>query len=140
MSTEDNKATVRRFCDATNDADAVRRARAIEELVAPDARVRTPLPTEATGAELIKEVFDTLHRAYADLHVAIEDLIAEGDKVVSRNTVTGTHHGEYMGVPATGRSVTYNEIFVLRLANGRIVETWGVVDVLAQMRQIGAMP
>ena len=77
------------------------------------------------------------HRAYPDLHVTIEDLIEEGDKVVSRNTVTGTNLGEYMGRPPTGRSVTYNEIFVFRFAGGRIVETWGVVDVLAQMRQLG---
>jgi SnoaL-like polyketide cyclase len=67
-------------------------------------------------------------------------LIEEGDKVVSRNTVTGTHQGEYMGIPPTGKSVTYNEIFIARFAGGRIAETWGVVDVLSQMRQLGAIP
>ena len=52
----------------------------------------------------------------------------------------GTHRGVYMGVPATGRSVTYSEIFVCRFNNGRIAETWGVVDVLARMRQLSALP
>ena len=55
-----------------------------------------------------------LLRAYPDAHVAVEDLIAEGDKVVARNTVTGTHQGEYMGRPPTGKSVTYTEIFIVR--------------------------
>jgi predicted ester cyclase len=67
-------------------------------------------------------------------------MIAEGDKVVTRNSVTGTHRGEYMGIPPTGKSVTYNEIFIFRFRNGRVAESWGVVDVLLQMRQLGAIP
>ena len=88
----------------------------------------------------MKEEFARLHRAYPDLHITIEDLIAEGDKVVSRNSVTGTHRGEYMGIPPTGKSVTYNEIFILRFLNGRIAETWGVVDVFSQLKQLGVIP
>jgi predicted ester cyclase len=87
---------------------------------------------------LLKEVFGRLLRAFPDLRVTVEDVIAEGDKVVARNTVTGTHQGEYMGLQATGKSVTYNEIFIARFAGGRIAETWGVVDVLSQMRQLSA--
>jgi len=82
-------------------------------------------------------VFGRLIRAFPDLHITVEDLIEEGDKVVSRNTVTGTHQGEYMGLPPTGKSITYNEIFIVRFVNGRIAETWGVVDVLSQMNQLG---
>jgi len=137
---ETNKAAIRRFHEATNSDDLQFMLDTIDELFAPDALIRTPLPIEATGAEAIKEVFTRLLQAYPDLHVEIEDLIAEGDKVVSRNTVTGTQQGHYMGHPPTGKSVTYNEIFVMRFADGRIVETWGVVDVLAQMRQIGLIP
>jgi steroid delta-isomerase-like uncharacterized protein len=135
-----NKAAVRRFCDAANSGDAELISKTIDELVAPDALMRTPLPIKATGAQLLKQVFARLHRAYPDLHITIEDLIEEGDKVVSRNTVTGTHQGEYMGIPPTGKSVTYNEIFIARFAGGRIAETWGVVDVLAQMKQLGGIP
>jgi steroid delta-isomerase-like uncharacterized protein len=135
-----NKATVRRFYDAANSGDAELVSRTIDELVEPDAVIRTPLPIEASGSELLKEVFARLLRAYPDLHITAEDLLEDGDKIVSRNTVTGTHQGEYMGLPPTGKSVTYDEIFILRLAGGRIVETWGVVDVLSQMRQLGVIP
>jgi predicted ester cyclase len=135
-----NKAAVRRVCDAANTGDAELIAKTIDELVEPDALIRTPLPIEATGAQLLKEVFARLLRAYPDLHITIEDLVEEGDKVVSRNTVSGTHRGEYMGIQPTGKSVTYNEIFIGRFAGGRIAETWGVVDVLSQMRQLGALP
>jgi hypothetical protein len=79
-------------------------------------------------------------RAFPDLHVTVEDMVEEGDKVVGRNTVTGTHQGEYMGLPATGKSVTYREIIIFRFVNGRIAETWGVVDVFSQMKQLGMIP
>jgi steroid delta-isomerase-like uncharacterized protein len=98
------------------------------------------LPVEAAGAQALKQVWAVLLRAFPDLHVAVEDVIAEGDKVVCRNTVTGTHQGEYMGRPPTGKSITYNEIFIIRFVNGRVAETWGVVDVLSQMRQLGMTP
>jgi predicted ester cyclase len=135
-----NKATVRRFCDAMNTNDAELISETIDELVEPDALIRTPLPIAATGAQGLKEVFARLHRTYPDLHITIEDLVEEGDKVVSRNTVTGTHQGEYMGLQPTGKAVTYNEIFIARFAGGRIAETWGVVDVFAQMKQLGVIP
>ena len=121
----------------TNDPQII--SSTIDDLVEADATIRTPLPLHVSGAAALKEVFLRLHGAYPDLHVAIEDLIAEGDKVVSRNVVTGTHKGEYMGIPPTGKSITYNEIFIFRFVNGRIAETWGVVDVLAQLRQLGAI-
>jgi steroid delta-isomerase-like uncharacterized protein len=139
-----NKATLHRFHGAMNDAikagDAELISRAIDEFVEPDVVIRTPLPVEATGAQALKEVFQRLQRAFPDLHVSVEDAIAEGDKVVSRNTVTGTHQGEYMGLTPTGRSIAYNEIFIFRFAGGRIAETWGVVDVLSQLRQLGVVP
>ena len=135
-----NKATLRRFCDAMNSGDAELIAKTIDEVVEPDVLIRTPLPVEATGAQALKEVFARLHRVFPDLHITVEDLIAEGDKVVGRNSVTGTHQGDYMGVPPTGKSVAYDEIFIFRFSNGRIAETWGVVDVFSQMKQLGAIP
>ena len=133
-----NKATLRRFRDALSRGDAEMTSKTIDEIVAPDVLIRTPLPVQSTGAQALKEVFARLHRAFPDLQVAVNDLIAEGDKVVSRNTVTGTHRGEYMGLPPTGRSVAYDEIFIVRFVDGRIAETWGVVDVISQMKQLGA--
>jgi steroid delta-isomerase-like uncharacterized protein len=135
-----NKATFKRFQDATNTHDAEFISHTIDETVEPDALIRTPLALGATGAQRLEEVFARLRRAFPDLHVTVEDLIAEGDKVVGRNTVTGTHQGEYMGRPPTGKPVIYNEIFIFRFVGGRITETWGVVDVLSQMKQFGLMP
>ena len=134
-----NKATFQRFHEAANTGDVEHLAKTIDEIVASDAVIRTPLPIDATGAELLKHVWAMLFRVYPDIHLTVEDLIAEGDRVVARNTVTGTHRGEFMGVAPTGKSVTYNEIFVFRFADGRVVETWGVVDVYAQMKQIGVL-
>ena len=135
-----NEAVIRRFHDATNSGDLEQISRAIDELVEPDAVIRTPLPIDAAGPEVLKVVFGRPLWAFPDLRVTIEDLISDGDKVVSRNTVTGTHMGDYMGHPATGTRITYSEIFIFRFADGRIAETWGVVDVLAQMRQLGLIP
>jgi steroid delta-isomerase-like uncharacterized protein len=131
-----NKATVRRLLDAVNSGDAELVSRTIDEVFEPDVRQHAPL--EATGVQAIKEmVVARLYRAFPDLRITLEDLIAEGDKVVAKDTVTGTHQGEFNGLPPTGKSVAYNEIFIMRFANGRIAETWGVVDVFSQMKQLG---
>jgi steroid delta-isomerase-like uncharacterized protein len=123
-----NKASFRRFCDVINTRDAELISKMIDEVVDADAVIRTPIPVEATGAQLAKQVFAALLEVFPDLHITIEDLIAEGDKVVARNVVTGTLEGEFMGLPATGESVAYNEIFIVRFANGRIAESWGIVE------------
>jgi predicted ester cyclase len=135
-----NKATFRRFRDAMNTCDLEFISKTIDELVEPAATIRTPLPGDATGAEVLKHVWAVLLRAFPDLHLTVEDLIGEEDKVVARIVVTGTHLGEYMGMEPTGKSIAYDEIFIFRFANGRVVETWGVVDVFSQMRQLGVIP
>jgi predicted ester cyclase len=132
-----HKTTFTHLNDALNSGDAEIISKTIDEVFDPDVRIGTPLPVQATGAQALKQVWAILLRAYPDLHVTVEDVIAEGDKLVARNTVTGTHQGEYLGVPPTGNSVTYDEIFIVRFVKGRIAETWGVVDVLAQMKQLG---
>jgi predicted ester cyclase len=135
--TTSNKVTFRRLQDAMNSGDAELISKAIDEFVEPDVLIATPLPVEATGAQALKEVFARLHSAFPDLHITVEDLIAEGDKVVGRHSVTGTHRGEYMGVAPTGKAIAYNEIFIARFEGGRVAETWGVVDVVSQMKQLG---
>jgi predicted ester cyclase len=132
-----NMAVFARFDEAVNSGDAGAIAQMIDEVISPDVLFHAPVPTGATGPEAMKQIWAALLRAFPDIHVAVEDVIANGDKIVSRQTVTGTNLGEYMGRPPTGKSVSYNEIFILRFAAGRIAEIWGVVDVLAQMRQLG---
>lgn len=135
-----NRATFDRLHDAVNSGDTEVIAKTIDEIVEPDLVFHAPVPSGVTGTEALKQVWVTLLRAFPDLHVAIEDVVAEGDKIVFRNTVTGTHEGEYRGLAPTGRSVTYNEIFILRFTDGRIAEIWGVVDVFAQLKQLGLIP
>jgi predicted ester cyclase len=135
-----NKATFKRFQDAMNTCDAEFISKTIDELVEPDATIRTPLPGDATGAKKLKQVWMVLLQAFPDLHLTVEDLIGEGNKVVARIVCTGTHLGEYMGREPSGKFIAYDEIFIFRFANGRVVETWGVVDVYAQMKQIGLIP
>ena len=139
QATTSNEATFMRLLDAVNSGDAEFISTTIDEIFEPDVVIRTPLPLDVTGVQAIKRVWEVLLRAFPDIHVTTEDMIAEGDKVVCRNSVTGTHQGEYMGLPPTGKSVTYNEIFIGRFVNGRVAETWGVVDVLSQMKQLGVI-
>lgn len=135
-----NKEICMRFHDVVNSGDLEQISRAMDELIEPDAVLHTPLPITATGPDALKQVWAVLLRVFPDVHVAIEDVIAEGDKVVVRSVVTGTHRSEHLGIAATGKSVRYDEIFVLRIVNGRIVETRGVVDMFTQLRQLGAFP
>ena len=135
-----NKATFKRFQDAMNTCDPQFISKMIDEIVEPDATIRTPLPGDATGAQKLKQVWTVLLRAFPDLQLTIEDLIGEDDKVVARIVCSGTHLGEYMGLEPSGKSIAYDEIFIFRFANGRVVETWGVVDVFSQMKQLGVIP
>jgi predicted ester cyclase len=106
-----HEAAFMRFYDAVNTCDASVISRTIDEIVEPDVLFRVRVPTGATGSEALKQVWAALLRACPGLHVTVEDLIAEGDRVAARTTVTD-------------RSVTRTEIFAVRFADGRIVEIW----------------
>jgi predicted ester cyclase len=82
------------------------------------------------------EVFD----AFPDTHMTIEDLIVEGDKVVGRYTMTGTHKGAYMGIPPTNKKLTMSVIEIDRFVGGKCVESWLKADTLGMMQQLGAIP
>ncbi|MFI2374129.1 ester cyclase [Streptomyces sp. NPDC018964] len=138
--TTGNAATLQRFHSAVNSGSPELVFQAVDELVAPDVLFHAPVPMGLTGAEALKRVWGVLLRAFPDIHVTVEETISEGDRIVVRNTVTGTHRGEYQGVPPTGRTVSYGEIFIFRFAGGRIAEVRGVVDVLSLLRQLGALP
>lgn len=135
-----NTAALHRFHAAANSRDLDTISTAIDDFFAPDMLFHAPVPNGLTGPEAMKQVWRTLLRAYPDIHVTIEETVTEGDKVVARNTVTGTHLGEFQGIQPTGRTVAYSEMFILRFADdGRVAEVSGVVDVLAQLRQLGAL-
>jgi predicted ester cyclase len=92
---------------------------------------------DLAGMEQITPAFFT---AFPDTHYTLEDLIAEGDKVVWRYTFRGTHRGDFMGIPATGKVVTGTSIVISRIAGGKCVEEWGSSDLLGLMQQLGAIP
>jgi predicted ester cyclase len=135
-----NAAVYEGFHAACNSGDIDEIVRVIDEVFQPDAIVHSPFSAGATGPETMKHIWRVLLCACPDLHVAVEDTIYEGDKLASRNIVRGTHLGEYRGLPPTGKPVVYEEIFILRFAGGQIAEVWGVVDTLAQLQQLGAIP
>jgi steroid delta-isomerase-like uncharacterized protein len=78
--------------------------------------------------------------AFSDLRRPVEDLVAEGDKVVARWTSVGTHDGPFQGIPPTGKTVTTSGITVFRLRDGKIVEEWSESDMLGMLQQVGALP
>ncbi|AXB48248.1 ester cyclase [Amycolatopsis albispora] len=135
-----NQAVFGRFHDALNTHDLALISKTIDEVVHPDVLFHAPVPTGLSGPDALKQVWEVLLRAFPDIRVTTEDTIAAGDKVVFRNTVTGTHLGDYRGHPPTGKSVSYKEIFIVRFDGDRIAETWGVVDVFGQLRQLGLLP
>ena len=80
------------------------------------------------------------YAAFPDLHTTFEDQIAEGDKVVARVTIRGTHQGEFQGIPATGKEVAFGGILIDHYQDGKVVEHWVQMDMMGLMQQLGAIP
>ncbi|MGH2521922.1 MAG: ester cyclase [Anaerolineales bacterium] len=136
MSTEENKALVRRYQEAHNTNNLA----ALDEIVSADLIPHNQLPGLPSGLEGGKLVHQGLLAAFPDLHTETEDLIAEGDKVVQRFTVSGTDKGGFMGAPPTDKHYKVSGISIFRIANGKIVEHWGQFDQLGVLQQLGVMP
>lgn len=112
-----------------------------DEIFAPNHVNHDPnIPMEASGPEGMKQLFGMYKSAFPDGRQTIEDQIAEGDKVVSRWSATGTHQGELMGIPPSGNRAEITGITIDRFAEGKIVESWSNYDLLGLMQQIGAVP
>ena len=139
MSTEENKAVVRRYLEAHNKGTETVMA-AVEELCAPDWVLHGTGGFPDMDLAGMKQMIPAFHTAFPDQHYTLEDLIAEGDKVVARVTFRGTHQGDFMGIPPTGKVVTFTGIYIPRLAGGKIVEDSGIEDQLGLMQQLGAIP
>jgi steroid delta-isomerase-like uncharacterized protein len=133
---EQHKALVRRYLERTiNEGDAT----AIDELTSADyVGHMSGVPPFDRAAH--KQLLAAFRAAFPDQRVAIEDLIAEGDKVVNRATYSGTHRGEFQGIAPTGKRFTIAGINVSRIADGKVVEDWTVLDMLGMLQQLGAVP
>ena len=111
------------------------------DLIAPDFIEHEELPLGMPhGSEGFALMLTMMRSAFPDFKAKMEDMIAEDDKVVIRMTWTGTQQGEFMGLPPSGKSFSMGVIDIFRMAEGRIVEHWGLTDNMAMMQQLGAMP
>jgi predicted ester cyclase len=136
MSAEQNKATVRRIFDEIVNKGNLSVA---DELLAADY-VNHDFPAPASGAEGFKFVTTMFRSGFPDIVVTLEDELAEGDKVVTRGVFEGTHTGDFMGIPATGRKVSIKYLDIWRLESGKAKENWVQMDILGLMQQLGVIP
>jgi steroid delta-isomerase-like uncharacterized protein len=136
MSVPDNETAVRRWIDAWNVQDAEGGL----DLLAPDfVRHDANLP-DVVGAAAQQEFLHGVFSAFPDIHIDVQQLIAQGDIVVVRLLIRGTHRDEFLGVPATGRGVNIQSVDTFRLADGKITEQWVLMDALGLLQQLGAIP
>ncbi len=134
MSVEENKALLRRYVEKVLNEGNLN---AIDEFFAVDCVDHTAPSGTSPGVNGIKQLLMVTFEAISNFCVTIEDMIAEGDKVVSLFKGRGTHTGEFMGIAPTGREITVMQISIDRIAGGKIVEHWGLADQMALMQQLG---
>ena len=128
-----NSALVRRFIeDFWAGGDLSR----VEEFLAPEYIEHNLLPGQTPGLEGYKRRYLALRAAFPDVDIAIEDMLAEGDRVMARVTIEGTHLGPFLGQPASGRIARMAAINIYRVSSERIVERWGVQDLYGLLQQI----
>ena len=134
---EENKALFRHF---VNEGINNKNLGLIGELMDANFIEHDPASGVPPGLDGMKEMMGMFFAAFPDLNSTIDMLVAEGDLVAGRMTTTGTHTGEFMGIPATGKRVTFSETHIVRIANGKAVEHWGNQDDMAMMQQLGVIP
>jgi steroid delta-isomerase-like uncharacterized protein len=138
MTTEQNKATFRRMVEEVFNKGNIG---LVDELLTPDFVEREGLPPGfPDGREGVKQLTLMLRSAFPDFKATIEDMLADGDKVVVRMTWTGTQKGEFMGIPATGKRVSFGVIDIVRFSGSKFAEHWGLMDRSSLMEQLGAVP
>ncbi len=138
---EENKALIRRyFKEIDAAAQDGRGASVLDEFVAPDYVNHNPSPGFTPDLEGLKQAYAHFLDANPDGYHVIEDMIAEGDKVVTRLSAYGTQTGELFGIPPTGKQMSMTGIAIYRIANGKIVEHWSEIDNLGVMQQLGVVP
>ncbi len=138
MSTEQNKTLARRLIEEGLGQGNIS---LFDEFLTPDFVEHEELPPGTPpGREGAKQLITMFHSAFPDFKVTIDDLIAEGEKVVIRQTWSGTHKGEFMGIVPSGKNVSFGVIDTFRIAGGKVVEHWGQTDNFALMQQLGVIP
>ena len=131
MSEEQNKAVVRRFFE---DVWNQQQDHVIDEIFAPTVLFNG----QSITRDALKQALAGRRTAFANIHVTVDDQVAEGEKVSTRRTWRATHRGPFRGVLPTGKQVTWTQISVVRFSQGRIVEDWAVADEVGILQQLGA--
>ena len=130
---EDNKATVRACFENASQGNFD----VIDQIVSADYVLH---PEEVRGPDGLKQMVEGYRNALSGLRVTIDQQFAEGDHVATRFTVRGTHDGDLMGTPPTGKDVAFTGITISRCNEGRIEEEWEITDMLGLLGQVGALP
>ena len=136
-ATEQNKNIMRRFWEEVFNG---RNFDLIDELFAKNWVYHGPAGQEIHGPEGLKQYLTIYFNAFPDLHAKVEDVFAEGDRVVSRATCSGTHKGDLMGIAPTGKQATIPAICISRFSGNKVAEDWELVDLLGMMQQLGIIP
>jgi steroid delta-isomerase-like uncharacterized protein len=134
MSAE-NRALFQEFVNGMNKKDAS----FVDRLVDPDFVDHDPAPGQAPGLQGIKDLMQMFFTAFPDLHVTVNRLVADEDTVAGAVTTEGTQDGDFMGIPKSGMKISITELHMMRIANGKMVEHWGVGDGMTMMQQLGVM-
>jgi|SRR6185437_9347309 len=138
MSVETNKALVRRLQEEVFNK---RNLAVADELLSSESLNHDdPHGVGRVGAEALKGTVQMLTAAFPDFRMTIEDMVAEGDKVVIRVTVSGTHQGAFMGMAPTGKRFTQQQMHLIRVVDGKVTEHWDVRDDLGMLQQLGVIP
>jgi steroid delta-isomerase-like uncharacterized protein len=133
----DNKALVRRYVEEVLNK---KNLALIDELFASNFIDHDSSMPEARGPAGVKGLAAMAHAAFPDLQFTVKDMVAEGDKVVYRYSLRGTHKGDFMGIAATGKQINVTGIHIYRVSDGKLQEEWENWDMLGLMRQLGALP
>jgi steroid delta-isomerase-like uncharacterized protein len=136
MSQHDNITATERLGAAVNSGNL----EVLREVFAPTVVDRDPASDQAPGPEGFIQFFTGFRAAFPDLNISVEQLVADEDNVAIAYTITGTHQGDFLGVPATGRQIKARGVQIARFQNGQIVERWGSSDQLGILQQIGVNP
>ncbi len=137
MSAKENKALIRRYFEAIDQPNVD--AEILDEFVDPDIVAHDLPPGFPNSLEGLKKLFAMFQTSTPGYHT-VDDLIAEGDKVAGRITGYGTHEGELLGIPRTGKEIRMSGIVIWRIRKGKIVEVWAQNDTLGLLQQLGALP
>ena len=136
MSLQENKDIVQRVVDLINEGKLDQ----VKDLYTSDFSNHNSSAPTVQDREALVQQFAAWGAAFPDGHATIEDMVAEGDKVAKRWTYRGTHKGELMGIPATGKEITMTAITIYRLSGGKVAECWWNYDTLGMMQQLGVIP